>query len=216
MRPEHQPAVRRRPPAANGTVTGKYNHYTIEAVQRIGADSFTPAQGVLISKTKDNGSSCGTFNCFVWVIDANPQDINRLDFVKPDGTPQMVTIADPRQLNDATFNAGTNSGSEYEYVDTDNRLHFYVLDVRKDAAGVVHYKVAVRSLDGSGPQTRGVRLSTPVPGTDDGFATCTFGLTNTGAAAATPNVHPDDVSRFLDGDVYRLRRPRTARAGRRS
>ena len=119
--------------AANGTVTGKYNHYTIEAVQRIGADSFTPAQGVLISKTKDNGSSCGTFTCFVWIIDAHPQDINRLDFIKPDGTPQMVTIADPRQLNDAPFNAGTNSGSEYEYVDEDNRLHFYVLDVRKDA-----------------------------------------------------------------------------------
>ncbi len=191
--------------AANGSVTGKYNHYTIEAVQRIGADSFTPAQGVLISKTKDNNSSCGTFTCFVWVIDANPQDINRLDFMKPDGTPQMVTIADPRQLNDAPFNAGTNSGSEYEYVDNDNRLHFYVIDVRKDGDGVVHYKVAVRSLDGSGPQTRGVRLSTPVPGTDAGFATCTFGLTNTGAAAATPNVHPADVSRFLEGDVYRLR-----------
>ena len=128
--------------------------------------------------------------------------------MKPDGTPQMVTIADPRQLNDAPFNAGTNSGSEYEYVDNDNRLHFYIIDVRKDADGVVHYKVAVRSLDGAGPQTRGVRLATPVPGADAGFATCTFGLTNTGVAAATPNVHPQDARAFLDGDVYRLRATR--------
>ena len=191
-------------PGPNGTTTNAWNHYTIEAVQRIGADSFTPAQGVLISKTKDNNSSCGTYSCFVWIIDAHPEDINRLDFVKPDGTPQMVTIADPRQLNDATFNAGTNSGSSYEYVDQANRLHFYILDVRKDAAGVVHYKVAVKSLDGAGPQSRGVSLSTPVPGTADGFATCTFGLKNTGAAATTPNVHPQDASAFLGADVYRL------------
>ena len=151
--------------AANGTVTNKYNNYTIEAVQRIGADSFVPSQGVLISKTKNGGgNSCGTFTCFVWIIDAHPEDINQLDFVKPDGTPQMLTIADARQLNDATFNAGTNSGTKAEYIDVDNRLHFYILDVRKDAAGVVHYKVAVRSLDGAGPQTRGVKLGDAGPG----------------------------------------------------
>ena len=191
--------------AANGTVTGKYNNYTIEAVQRIGADSFVPTQGVLISKTKNGGgNSCGTFTCFVWIIDAHPENINQLDFVKPDGTPLMRTIADARQLNDATFNAGTNSGTKAEYIDAANRLHFYILDVRKDTAGVVHYKVAVRSLDGAGPQTRGVALGTPVPGADAGLATCTFPLTNTGAAAATPNVHPQDATGFLQSDVYRL------------
>jgi hypothetical protein len=174
-------------------------------VQRIGADSFTPSQGVLISKTKDNNSSCGTFSCFVWIIDAHPENINQLDFVKPDGTPQMMTIADARQLNDATFNAGTNSGTKAEYADADNRLHFYILDVRKDADGIVHYKVAVRSLDGSGPQTRGVKLGTPVPGVDAGMATCTIPLTNTGTTAATPDVHPQDATAFLQSDVYRLR-----------
>ena len=38
--------------------------------------------------------------------------------MRPDGTIAKVTIGDPRQLNDAAFNAGLNSGSQYEYVDT--------------------------------------------------------------------------------------------------
>jgi hypothetical protein len=63
----------------------------------------------------------------------------------------------------------------------------------------------VRSLDGSGPQTRGVKLGTPVPGVDAGMTTCTIPLTNTGATAATPDVHPQDASAFLQSDVYRLR-----------
>ena len=60
-----------------------------------------------------------------------------IDFYRPDGTPVAVVRGDPRQLNDATFHAGTNSGSEYEYVDTFNRLHFYVLDKHRDADGVL-------------------------------------------------------------------------------
>ena len=67
-----------------------------------------------------------------------------VDFVRPDGTIAKVTIGDPRQLNDATFNAGLNSGSQYEYVDTANRLHFYVVDVAKDANGVLEYTLGVR------------------------------------------------------------------------
>ena len=51
----------------------------------------------------------------------------------------MMTIGDYRQLSDATFNAGLKSGSEYEYVDQPNRLHFYVIDVVPDGRRpVVH------------------------------------------------------------------------------
>ena len=145
--------------AANGSVTGKYNHYMLESVQQIGSDSFSPGHGVLVSKLKNSeGQSCGTFSCFVWIVDAKPENIGKVDFIRPDGTPAMVTIGDPRQLNDATFNAGLESGTEFEYVDEANRLHFYIVDVRKDADGILHYTTAVRSLDGSGPQTRGVAL----------------------------------------------------------
>lgn len=97
-----------------------YNEYTLEVVQRIGYDSFLPSHGVLITKNKDQASTTGgpnAFNIFNWVIDANPQDIQQLDFKRPNGEAVMRTVADYRQLNDATFHAGLNSGSQYEWVD---------------------------------------------------------------------------------------------------
>ena len=168
-----------------------WNFYSVEVVQRIGYDSFTPDNGVLIAKNKDReGNTCG-YNCFTWVIDAHPEDINRLDFVKPDGTRVMRTIADYRQLNDALFHAGLHSGSQYEWVDPHNRLHFYVIDVLRDGRGVLSYKVGVRSLDGAGPHARGVRVTGPAyfsPGGASGMFEMV--VTNTGEADAT--------------DIYRL------------
>jgi M6 family metalloprotease-like protein len=186
-------------------IQGRFNDYTMEVVQQIGSDSFIPGHGVLIGKTKTSSSTCGTYNCFLWYIDSNPQDIDQVDFVRPDGTVQKATPGDERQLNDGSFNAGTNSGGEYEYKTDANRMHFYVLDKRTDEQGVLHYKVAVRSLDGSGPQTRGVQLGQATTGTDGGYTTCTFPLKNTGVGATVPNVHPTtDAQAFFDSDVYRL------------
>jgi M6 family metalloprotease-like protein len=136
---------------ANGTPEPGYDNYTVEVVQRMGSDSFTPDTGTIISMTKDRDQAP-----FVWVVDAHPEDIEMVDFYRADGTPEMITMGDYRQLADAAFHAGTDSGSEYEYVDEHNRLHFYVIDIESDAQGVVSYTVAVRSLDGSGPQERGV------------------------------------------------------------
>ena len=39
---------------------------------------------------------------------------------------------------------------------TATSLHFYIINKRTDADGILRYTVGVRSLDGSGPQTRGV------------------------------------------------------------
>ncbi|MEU7480723.1 M6 family metalloprotease domain-containing protein [Lentzea sp. NPDC042327] len=178
---------------------GGYNNYTLEVVDRMGADSFTPDSGVLLAKTKNADAAP-----FTWVVDANPQDIGMTDYVLPDGTKVPITVGDYRQLSDALFHAGTNSGSEFEYVDQANRLHFYVLDVQRDAAGVLSYTVAVRSLDGAGPQQRGVRVTPTAARTgSDGVATCRFPLTNTGRAAAAGG-HPEDVTQYLGGDVYRV------------
>ena len=59
-----------------------FNDYSVEVVQRIGYDSFTPDSGVLIAKNKDGqANSCG-YGCSRWVIDAHPEDIKRLDFVE--------------------------------------------------------------------------------------------------------------------------------------
>ena len=86
-----------------------FNFYSLETIQRIGYDSFCPDNGVLLAKNKDkesrNGGTNG-FNCFNWVIDAHPEDIAKIDYIKPDGSVVMRTIADYRQLNDALFHAG--------------------------------------------------------------------------------------------------------------
>ena len=188
-------------------VQGRFNDYTMEVVQQIGSDSFTPGHGVLVGKSKTSSSTCGnqSFSCFVWYIDSNPQDINQVDHVKADGTIAKATMGDERQLNDGTFNVGVNSGGEYEYQATANGLHFYIIDKRTDEQGILRYKVGVRSLEGAGPQTRGVALSNPVAGTADGFATCTFGLKNTGVAAAIPaTAHPTADDSFFGSDIYRL------------
>ncbi|MBL7253480.1 M6 family metalloprotease domain-containing protein [Paractinoplanes lichenicola] len=157
---------------------GGYDNYTLEVVDRMGFDSFTPDSGVLLAKTKNADAAP-----FIWTIDANPQDIDKVDFVLPDGTPQKMTIGDYRQLSDALFHAGTGSGSLFEYVDTPNRLHFYVLDRRRDSKGVLSYEVAVRSLDGAGPSVRGVKAFPALAFPDrSGWARCAIPVRNTGRA----------------------------------
>ncbi len=153
-------------PAVNPLSPGipNFDFYSLEVVQRIGYDSFCPDNGVLIAKNKDKESRNGGpngFNCFNWVIDAHPEDISVVDYIKPDGTPVMRTIADYRQLNDALFHAGNNSGSEYEWKDTPNRLHFYVLDRKKNSDGILTYKIGVRSLDASQPQKGEIKVKGP-------------------------------------------------------
>ena len=167
-----------------------YLHYRMEVVDRVGNDSYTPGHGVLLSKSRNSGTPR------VWIIDPNPQDIGMIDFYRPDGTPVAVVRGDPRQLNDATFHAGTNSGSEYEYIDNFNRLHFYILDTHRDEDGVLYYDIGVRRFDGAGPYERGVRLGREytTPQVADSMATCNFPLTNTGEAGEG----------IFDSDIYRL------------
>ena len=182
-----------------------WNSYSLEVVQRIGYDSFTPDSGVLLAKNKQKpDSSCG-YSCFTWVIDAHPEDLNMVDFKRPDGTAVMRTIADYRQLNDALFHAGVNSGSQFEWEDAPNRLHFYVIDLHKGASGILSYTVGVRSLDGAGPHARSVTVAAPTTRSLPPGRSVNFTLTNAGKAAAVdPSAHPQDVSAFVNGDIYRL------------
>ena len=175
-------------PVSSGSTL--YDFYSVEVVQRIGYDSFTPDNGVLLAKNLDNEMRDVRrgFHPFTYVIDAHPEDIKMVDFKRPNGAPVMRTVADYRQLNDALFHAGTNSGSQYEWEDTPNRLHFYVVELNKNAQGILSYTIAIRSLDGGGPQSRGVAL---------GATACAFTLTNTGTAAANQPPH-------LNYDIYRL------------
>jgi M6 family metalloprotease-like protein len=198
-------------PATNALSPGipNYNFYSVEVVQRIGYDSFCPDSGVLLAKNKDREGRNGgpnAFGCFNWVIDAHPGDIQQIDFKRPNGEAVMRTVADYRQLNDALFHAGLNSGSQSEWEDTPNRLHFYVIDMFKDKSGILSYTLGVRSLDGSGPQKRGLKISAPrtqkLPGL---YANCEFKLSNTGKAALTEAaLHPQAAGEYLKDDIYRV------------
>ena len=204
-------------PATNPLSAGipNYSFYTLEVVQRIGYDSFTPDSGVLMAKNKDSlrGSNGGPnqFNSYIWVIDAHPEDINVVDYVKPGGEKVMRTVADYRQLNDALFHAGLESGSQFEWEDTPNRLHFYVIDLRRDKDGILVYKLAVRSLDGAGAQTRGVAVSAlagrSAVKVKEGPAAVSFAVANTGG---TPGA---EAGTHFGSDVYRLSASSTARGG---
>jgi len=181
---------------------GSFDNYTLEVIDRMGTDSFQPDHGVMIAKTKNQDR-----NPFIWTVDANPQNIDTVDYVRPDGTPIMITRGDQRQLNDALFHAGNDSGSEYEYVDEANGLHFYILDVHRDDDGILKYDVAVRSTVSAGPQARGVDLGKAVvkgnlaslhgQAQADGvaIAQCQVPLTNTGEAVADAGAN---------SDIYRL------------
>lgn len=184
---------------------GGYNNYTLEVVDRMGMDSFTPSSGVHIAKTKNQDRAP-----FIWTIDANPEDISWVDFLRPDGTPAMVSIGDPRQLNDALFRAGTGSGSSYEHVDEANGLHFYVLDRKVDDLGVLTYDVAVRSLEGSGPYERDVEVAEPAVEVVESGTTASLGIPVSNTGTAGEGVHGSDVYRVsasLAGDGWELTQP---------
>lgn len=156
---------------------GGYLSYTVEVVDRIGYDSFTPDSGVLIAKNKDAVDLAP----FIWVIDAHPQDINTrmapppnqaraiFDYYQPVTVPEPlafatkgekvpITLGDPRQLADALFKAGTGHGVVSEYRDEANGLHFYILGTQLDIRGVRTYRVAIRSLAGAGAAVHGLEL----------------------------------------------------------
>jgi M6 family metalloprotease-like protein len=180
-----------------------YNNYNVEVVDRMGADSFCPDSGVMISKTKNSDRT----QPFQWVIDANPEDAHVVDFYLPNGTARYWSIGDYRQLVDALFHAGTNSGSEYEHVDEANGLHFYVLYINRDASGVLKYTVGVRSTNETSTAKHDVKLR---QGTVSGNSSseglyCTFQLDNTGKAGTNAtSVHPQDLSAYLGSDIFRL------------
>jgi len=179
---------------------GGFEAYEVEVVDRMGADSFATDSGVMVTKSRAAGTP------FQWLIDANPQDINQVDFYRPDGTPSMMTIGDYRQLSDALFHAGTRSGSKFEYIDEANRLHLYVLDVRREDSGILFYTIGARSLDGAGPSQHGLDLTDGIPvgssAIDSGLI-CAFELTNTGTFIEPNDVDPQ-VAVTLQSDIYRL------------
>lgn len=83
----------------------------------------------------------------------------------------------------------------------------YVVDVHKNKEGILSYTLVVRSLDGSGPQGRGVELkaASREPEVKKQLVPLTFRIKNTGhPAEIDPAAHQSDVSRHINYDLYRL------------
>ena len=121
---------------------GYYQFYSMEVVQRVSYDAYTTDSGVLINMNREVDNEAAPF---IWVIDSHPEDINKVDFVRPNGENAMVSKGDARQLSDAAFHAGTGEDVVSEYFDKYNNLHFYILSKSYDDLGVLSYRVAVRS-----------------------------------------------------------------------
>ncbi|KAL6903176.1 hypothetical protein GGI43DRAFT_334736 [Trichoderma evansii] len=185
---------------------GGYNTYDIEVIDRMGADSFQPDSGVMISKTRNSNTQP-----FQWTIDANPEDIKLVDFTRPNGTAAMITMGDYRQLADALFHAGTGSGSKYEFVDEANSLHFYILNVHRDETGVLSYTVGARSLADASSSEYGIRMTSGVPLAHDksssttGGIFCEFKLTNNGTYSGSRKGHAQVLSDHLEWEIFRLK-----------
>ena len=197
-----QPAVPlpRRDPMLRGpvvhdghrhAVTARFNDYTMEVVQQIGSDSFAPGHGVLIGKTKTSSSTCGSYNCFVWYIDSNPQDINQVDYVQgrrhagqgdarrraPD---QRRLVQRRRRTRAASTSTSPPATSCTSTSSTSAPMPRASCATRSASA---RPRAPVRRRAASA-------LGSPTAGTAEGFTTCTFPLKNTGAAAATAGRAP--------------------------
>ena len=120
---------------------GGYDFYDVEVVNRQGFDSFIPDHGVLIAKTKAADEAP-----FIWVIDAFPKDIHKIDYVRADGEKFYYTVGDYRQLADAAFHFGGAPKTKNRYVDEANGLAFNIVGKRKDEGRLI-YSVAVQSLE---------------------------------------------------------------------
>ncbi|MCW2607345.1 MAG: hypothetical protein JWO60_2038 [Frankiales bacterium] len=172
---------------------GGYDNYTVEVVNRVGYDSFTPDAGVLIAKTKNADTLP-----FLWVVDSHPDDLGATDYVKPDGTEQKYRFGDYRQLSDALFKAGrkgtnpagkglaTAEETSNSYEDTGNAVKFLVLDKRVDRAGVLSYRVAALSTTPSPLLSYGV-TAVPAGGTAQ---EARFTVTNTGTGTDVVRLSP--------------------------
>lgn len=159
-----------RPGKALCSGTENYDNYTVEVVNRVGYDSFAPDAGVLIAKTKNADTLP-----FLWVVDAHPDDIGAIDYVKPTGEPQPYRFGDYRQLSDALFKAGTrgshpnpalsskgyaaNDQTTNTFIDAGNDLKILILDKASDAAGVLSYRVAVMKATPSPVLQYGVSMT---------------------------------------------------------
>ena len=121
----------------------------------------------------------------------------------------MRTIGDYRQLNDALFHAGTNSGSLAEYEDTPNSLHFYVISTstrtRRRAPALRDRRA---EPDRRRARRRVTSRSRTAPAQTTSRAASRPARSRSRTRAPTRprarRLHPQDETACLHNDIYRL------------
>ena len=103
------------------------------------------------------------YSCFVWYIDSNPQDIDQVDFVRPDGTsrrrrPAMSASSTTARSTPASTPAASTSTSPTPTSCTSTSS----TSAPTRRASCTTRSASARST-APGPQTRGVALATPKP-----------------------------------------------------
>lgn len=156
---------------------GGYDYYDVEVVNRQGFDSFIPDHGVLIAKSKTADASP-----FIWVVDAFPKDIRKVDYVRADGEKFMYTVGDYRQLADAAFHYGRAPKTKNRFVDEANGLAFNIVGMRNQKGRLI-YEVAVQSLEAA-PLPREPKVGKPKGTLTRKITRQVFEVTNTGQGDA--------------------------------
>ncbi|MCL2842213.1 MAG: S-layer homology domain-containing protein [Oscillospiraceae bacterium] len=101
-------------PLADGLMP-RQSGFTIDVVDRVGHDSFSPDHGVLISRTSHtNVVGVGSMdNAGIFLIDAHPGNLGLIQFREADGTPYMFMCDHHMQLATAAFRAGVHNNPYY-------------------------------------------------------------------------------------------------------
>ena len=89
--------------------------FSIDVINRVGYDSFSPDHGVLISRIGHTNlvGQGGMDAAGVYVIDAHPGNNNLVQFREADGTPYFFGCEHHVQIAEATFRAGLHNNPGY-------------------------------------------------------------------------------------------------------
>ena len=92
--------------------------FTMEVINRVGSDSFSPDHGVLIARTGHMNivNQGGMDNPGIFLIDPTPGNNNMIQFREADGTPYFFGCDHHAQISDAAFRAGVHN-NPYFYRD---------------------------------------------------------------------------------------------------
>jgi len=100
--------------AYSPALTGRQHGFSIDVIDRTGADSFNIDHGVLISRINNVGSRAGGFDSGgSFIVDSHPGRNNFVQYREADGRPYMMACDHHAQIGTAAFHAGVHNDATY-------------------------------------------------------------------------------------------------------